>query len=93
MVFMKLTWNEVKRQRTLAERKLDFADAAEVFVGDTHNFEDNRQGYGEKRIISVGYLRDRMVVIVYTPRAGSRRIISMRYANERERRYYAQFFA
>ena len=37
--------------------------------------------------------RDKMVVIVYTPRAGSRRIILMRYANERERRYYAQFFA
>ena len=44
-------------------------------------------------IISVGFLRGRMVVVVYTP-AGkdNRRIISMRYANDREQRYYQKFF-
>lgn len=89
---MKLEWDESKRQATLAERGLDFADCAEVFGGATHNFPDERKDYGEPRIISVGFLRRRMVVIVYTPRGGGRRIISMRYANERERRYFDQFF-
>ena len=90
---MKLEWDEVKRQATLAERGLDFADCAEVFAGDTHNFPDERKNYGETRIISVGFLRRRMVVVVYTPRSDGRRIISMGYANERERAYHGQFFS
>jgi uncharacterized DUF497 family protein len=89
---MKLEWNEDKRQATLAERGLDFADCAEVFEGITHSFSDKRKEYGEPRIISVGFLKRRMVVIVYTPRGVGRRIISMRYANERERKYFNQFF-
>jgi uncharacterized DUF497 family protein len=89
---MKLEWDEVKRRATLASRGLDFADCAEVFEGTTHNFPDERKDYGEPRIISVGFLRTRMVVIVYTLRGDDRRIISMRYANERERKYFDQFF-
>lgn len=76
----------------MAERQLDFADCAEVFAGDTYNFLDERTGYGEARIISVGFLKMRMVVVVYTPRNNDRRIISMRYADEREKTYFSQFF-
>lgn len=38
----------------------------------------------EERFIAVGLLDGRMVVIVWTPRSDARRIISMRYANDRE---------
>ena len=90
---MRLTWHEAKRQATLAERGLDFTDCAEVFSGPTHNVPDDRKPYPETRIISVGFLRGRMMVVVYTE-AGkdNRRIISMRYANDREQRYYQKFF-
>lgn len=89
---MKLAWDEAKRRATLEARGLDFADAAEVFAGVTHVFDDARQDYGERRSIAVGFLRARLVAIVYTRRGATRRIISMRYCNERERRYYARFF-
>ncbi len=85
---MRLTWNEAKRQRTLAGRGLDFGDAAQVFAGVTHTFEDTRRSYPERRFVTVGLLRGRLVVLVYTPRAGGRHIISMRKGNAREQRLY-----
>ena len=43
------------------------------------------KNYGERRIICFGYLRDRLVVVVYTPRGADRHVFSMRNANEREK--------
>ena len=57
---MHLVWDETKRQKTLAERGLDFADAALVFDGAVVEWEDRRQDYGERRIVCVGaYSGDR----------------------------------
>jgi uncharacterized DUF497 family protein len=81
---MRITFDPAKRNRTLAERGLDFADAAFVFEGVTMEFEDTRKDYGEKRIICYGLLLGRMVVVGYTPRGANRHVFSMRKANERE---------
>jgi uncharacterized protein len=81
---MRITYDPAKRAKTLADRGLDFADAATVFAGVTLEFADNRKDYGETRIICFGYLEDRMVVVGYTPRGAGRHIFSMRKANERE---------
>ena len=40
------------------------------------------------RYFTLGYLNDRMVVIVWTPRDGGRRIISIRKAHESEQKLY-----
>lgn len=85
---MRLTFDPSKRERTLAERGLDFAQAAIVFEGDHLTFEDDRQDSGERRLITIGRLIDRMVVLVWTPRGDARHIISMRKANDREQRRY-----
>ena len=82
---MRVTFDPAKRDRTLAERGLDFADAALVFAGDTVEIEDTRQDYGETRIICYGLLADRMVVVGYTPRGADRHVFSMRKANDREK--------
>jgi uncharacterized DUF497 family protein len=82
---MGITFDPAKRARTLAERGLDFADAAEVFAGTTAEAEDAREDYGETRIICFGLLRGRLVQVVYTPRGADRHIISMRKANDREK--------
>lgn len=79
-----------KQQDTLQHRGLDFNDAPTVFAGKTLSMIDDRQNYGEERIITVGKLTDKVVVIVWTQRGKKRRIISMRYANERERQRYEQ---
>ncbi|MBF0296818.1 MAG: BrnT family toxin [Magnetococcales bacterium] len=44
--------------------------------------------YGEQRFITVGKLDDRMVVMVWTRREDTLRIISLRKANEREQGKY-----
>lgn len=79
-----ITFDPNKRDRTVVERGLDFARATEVFLDAEVTFSDNRKEYGEPRFITVGYLDFKMTVVVWTPRDGGRRIISMRYANERE---------
>ena len=86
---MRITFDPAKRDRTLAERGLDFADADLVFAGVTVEMEDTRKNYGEPRIICYGLLAGRMVVVGYTPRGASRHVFSMRKANEREQRRLA----
>jgi len=87
---MKLTFDPAKRDKTLADRGLDFADAGEVCTGRTLDFPDERFHYGEVRFVSVGTLRGGMVIIVRTPRADACHIISMRTANEHEQSRYRQ---
>ena len=83
---MRITYDSDKHAKTLAERGLDFEDAAEVFAGDTFEIEDSRRSYGERRVICYGYLQERLVVVVvYTPRGDDRHVFSMRKANEREK--------
>ncbi len=85
---MDLEWDEAKREETLRERGLDFADAEAVFSGPTVAFRDERREYGEDRTNTIGFLDGRMVVVVWTQRGGARRITSMRKANEREQARY-----
>ena len=85
---MQIIFDVAKRDKTLIERGLDFADAKHVFAGVHLTAEDMRQAYGETRFITVGLLAKRMVVLVWTPRGAARRIISMRKANEREQNLY-----
>lgn len=90
---MRITFHSVKRDKTLAERGLDFADAAIVFAGVTLEIEDTRKNYDETRIICYGLLAGRMVVVGYTPRGADRHIFSMRKANEREQSRIAPHLA
>ena len=85
---MKLDWDEFKKQINFKKHGLDFEDAGLVFQGKTVTFEDNRQDYSEQRLITLGLLKGRCVVVVHTPRKGFTRIISMRKANEREKAIY-----
>jgi len=65
-------WDEARRQRTLAERGLDFAEAEQVFAGLRVTLPDDRRDYGEPRLITAGYLRGRFVVVIWTPRGEGR---------------------
>lgn len=89
---MKITCDPNKRAITLEERGLDFMDAALVFEGAIFEFEDIRKDYGETRMIAVGHLAERMVIIGYVQRGKSRHVFSMRKANERETKKYQKQF-
>jgi uncharacterized protein len=90
---MKISFDPAKRAVTLAERGLDFGDADQVFRGDTLDSPDERRDYGELRMLTVGHLRGRMVIVVWTPRGNARHIISMRKANAREKARFGKRFA
>lgn len=81
---MEIEFDPEKRAKTMVERGVDFARAADVFAGRHFTAQDRREDYAEPRYITVGKLDERMVVMVWTPRGEARRIISMRKANERE---------
>ena len=89
---MRISYDPIKRRKTLDERGLDFESASTVFAGLTLEIQDTRQDYGEMRMICFGMLADRMVVIGYTPRGTTRHIFSMRKANEREQDRIGPYF-
>ena len=85
---MEFEWDETKRQSNLRKHRLDFADAETVFASAIFTFEDERFNYDEDRYITLGLLRDNIVVIAHTEQEEIIRIISMRKATKNEQRIY-----
>lgn len=83
-----LEYDACKRDKTLAERDLDFARANDIFGCLHFTAEDDRTDYQEERFVTIGWLDGRLVVTVWTQRGEARRIISMRKANDREKAKY-----
>jgi hypothetical protein len=52
--------------------------------------EDVRKDYGERRYRALGFIGDRLHAVVFTPRADKVHVISLRKANQREVKIYAQ---
>lgn len=87
---MKIAWDEAKRRANLKKHGLDFADAPDVLAGITCTFEDARFEYGGQRFITLGMLRDTVVVMAHTETAREFRVISMRKATRHEQVIYFQ---
>lgn len=82
-------WDDAKSRSNVAKHGLNFADAAQVLTASCVTFVDSRFDYGELRLISLGPLAGRVVVIAHAPRGNdTTRIISMRKANQREQKIY-----
>ncbi len=64
---MPITFDPAKRDWTLAERGLDFAEAEHVFAGPLVEYFDERFDYGDERLITVGFMDERMVVVIWDP--------------------------
>ncbi len=84
---MQFEWNNNKNQINYEKHGLNFEDAELIFSSKTVTFKDNREDYGEERFITLGELGNR-IVVVHTQRNFITRIISMRKANEREKKIY-----
>jgi uncharacterized protein len=87
---MKYEWDEAKNQKNIAKHGLSFEDAEQVFSGPCVTFEDDRLDYGEERLLTLGLLAGRLVVIAHSPRDEGTRIISMRKGNRREQKIYQE---
>jgi uncharacterized DUF497 family protein len=68
---VRIIYDPAKRDWTLQARELDFAEAAVVFADRNITSQDTRHDYGEVRYSTVGRLRGRMVLVIWT-RAATR---------------------
>lgn len=82
---MIITFDSAKDAKNVAERGISLAKALELFQGAHIEAVDDRESYGEVRVIAYGHIEGRLHVCVYTDRGDVRRIISLRKANARER--------
>ncbi|MEH2058321.1 MAG: BrnT family toxin [Nostoc sp.] len=89
---MKFEWDQQKNEVNIVKHELDFADAYRIFRLPLRISLDNRQDYGEDRLIGLGMLDGRIVVVVFTELDEETiRIISLRKALPYERKHYEQY--
>ena len=74
---MKISFHEEKRLEVLSERGLDFNDAAQLFDSYHLTKRDDRKDYNEDRFQSVGEMNGEIILVVWTLRDDTRRIITM----------------
>jgi uncharacterized DUF497 family protein len=88
---MELGWHPAKREKTVADREIDFAGLLAAFSDPKRLVaQDTRKDYGETRFNMIAMCRGELLHITYTPRGELTWIISARKANRREQRRYAQ---
>lgn len=85
---MEYEWDEQKNLLNIKKHGLSFELAPNVFSNVHLTRLDVRQDYRETRYLTMGMLIDRVVIVVHTMRGCAIRIISMRKANEREKKIY-----
>lgn len=91
---MKFDWDENKNRINISRRRINFVDVPPVFDGPMLVELDRREDYGEERLIGIGFLWNRVVVVVFTePDDDTTRIISVRKANKYERSKLEQWLA
>ena len=83
-----ICWDSAKRARNLKDHGIDLAELACVFDSPMVTVEDERENYGEKRLQSLAWFRERVVFLVWTERDESARVISCRYGDKHEARAY-----
>ncbi len=81
-------WDEEKRQATLVQRGIDFSTVMGLDLAEAVTRPDLRRDYGEPRFRALGLIGGRLHAVVFTPRDGRLRLISMRKANRREERIW-----
>lgn len=83
---MNFEWDEQKNAANIHKHGFDFTDAWEIFESPMLTAPDTREDYGEERWIGIGFLRERVVVIVFAERSEDViRVISLRKALKHER--------
>lgn len=85
-------WDPEKADKNLAKHRVSFAEAESVFTDEySREIPDPDHSWTEKRFILLGRShRGRLLVVVFTERGDSIRIISARDATRHERKAYEE---
>ncbi|MFT0533134.1 BrnT family toxin [Castellaniella hirudinis] len=85
---MDITYDPAKNSKNIAERGLSFGMVAQFDFSTAIVYADTRKDYGETRYIGIGYIGQRLHVVVFTETETGLRVISLRKANDREIKAY-----
>jgi hypothetical protein len=85
---VKLTYDPAKNAANIRKHGIALPEA-EYFEWETAEHRlDTRNDYGEPRIISIGWLSNRLHTVVYTLRTDEVRVISLHKSNRKEKESY-----
>ena len=91
---MKIAFDPAKDAVNLAKHGLSLSDAVGFEWATAVVWPDKRQDYGEPRMVALGYIGLRIMALVFVDRPPEqpteRRVISLRKANSREVKRYAE---
>lgn len=86
---LSVEWDEDKARSNLRKHGVSFQLAARAFYDPARlDRFDNREDYGEDRFLTIGLVSDVELVVAYTLRNNTIRIISARQADRHEQRNY-----
>jgi hypothetical protein len=85
---MEIEFNTHKREATLKDRGIDFANFSRMFTGVVVRFAARQKPGEEKRMAAVGMLDAKIVTAIYTMRGKNCRILSFRRAHDNEEKIY-----
>ncbi|MGQ0483837.1 MAG: BrnT family toxin [Hyphomicrobiales bacterium] len=90
---MDFDWDEEKRAANIAKHGVDFLRASLIFDGPVMEVIDDRENYGEERMVALGMAVGTVYRVVYTTRQSRIRIIGARKASRNEQQiYYRSIF-
>ena len=85
---MEIEWDQAKRVRDLRIHGMDFVRAGRVFAGPRIEGPDPRRRPGKPRWLALGHVAGMDLLVVFTWRGTTRRIISAwRIGDESKARY------
>ncbi len=91
---MNVTFDPAKDAANMAKHGVSLTEAAGFEWGTAVVWPDTRRDYGEARMVALGYIGLRIMGLVFVDRPPEqpteRRIISLRKANSREVKRYAE---
>ncbi len=85
---MQYEWDSLKWQTNREKHRVDFTEI-ELFEWDSAVVQ-RQERRSEVRYRAIGYIGDRLHVVIYTLRGGTFRIISLWQAGRKDRRLYAK---
>ena len=87
---LRTVFDPAKDASNTVKHGISLAEAARIEWDDAVTWLDTRHDYGEARMCATAYIGQRLFYVVYVDRAGVRRVISLRKANLKEVKRYAE---
>lgn len=85
-----ITFDPTRNALNVSKHGVSLRQAADLEWDTAVVWTDARRDYGEPRECGIGYIGLRLFFVVFVDRGGERRVISLRKANLREVKRYAE---